>query len=90
MLLHYIQVNIKSKEARIIHIIPPGDSTTTMCHRYTPPEQLRHFVKTAGILVVATGIVCPNIADIHLFINITLTKISHHKKIKHVTWSLSN
>ena len=27
-----------------------------MCHRYTPPEQLRVFTKTADILVVATGI----------------------------------
>ncbi|KAK2160793.1 hypothetical protein LSH36_127g16047 [Paralvinella palmiformis] len=32
------------------------DATTTICHRYTPPEQLRDFVKSADILVVATGI----------------------------------
>ena len=39
----------------------PGDATTTMCHRYTPPEQLRIFVKSADILVVATGTICLNI-----------------------------
>ncbi|XP_060084105.1 bifunctional methylenetetrahydrofolate dehydrogenase/cyclohydrolase, mitochondrial-like [Ylistrum balloti] len=33
-----------------------GDATTTICHRYTPPEQLRVFTKTADILVVAVGI----------------------------------
>ncbi|XP_074648303.1 bifunctional methylenetetrahydrofolate dehydrogenase/cyclohydrolase, mitochondrial-like [Tubulanus polymorphus] len=33
-----------------------GDATTTICHRYTPPDQLRAFVKMADILVVATGI----------------------------------
>ena len=36
-----------------------GDSTVTICHRYTPPEELRVFLKTADILVVATGI--PNL-----------------------------
>ncbi|XP_053392925.1 bifunctional methylenetetrahydrofolate dehydrogenase/cyclohydrolase, mitochondrial-like [Mercenaria mercenaria] len=33
-----------------------GDATTTICHRYTPPEQLRNFTKTADIIIVATGI----------------------------------
>ncbi|KAK3090750.1 hypothetical protein FSP39_014327 [Pinctada imbricata] len=33
-----------------------GDATTTICHRYTPPEQLPVFTKTADIVVVATGI----------------------------------
>ncbi|OWF56518.1 bifunctional methylenetetrahydrofolate dehydrogenase/cyclohydrolase, mitochondrial-like [Mizuhopecten yessoensis] len=33
-----------------------GDATTTICHRYTPPEQLKLFTKTADILVVAVGI----------------------------------
>lgn len=28
----------------------------TICHRYTPPEQLKMFTKTADIIVVATGI----------------------------------
>ena len=36
-----------------------GDATTTICHRYTPPEQLEMYTKTADILVVATGI--PNL-----------------------------
>ena len=31
------------------------DATTTMCHRYTPREQLKVFVKTADILVSAAG-----------------------------------
>jgi len=34
----------------------PGDATTTICHRYTPPEQLSVFTKNADIIVVATGI----------------------------------
>ena len=33
-----------------------GDATTTICHRYTPSDQLRLFTKNADILVVATGI----------------------------------
>ena len=28
----------------------------TICHRYTPPEQLKAFCKMADILIVATGI----------------------------------
>ena len=37
----------------------PADATTTICHRYTPPDQLRVFTKTADIVVVAAGI--PNL-----------------------------
>ncbi|KAG1654745.1 Bifunctional methylenetetrahydrofolate dehydrogenase/cyclohydrolase, mitochondrial [Nymphon striatum] len=33
-----------------------GDATTVMCHRYTPPEQLKNFCRMADIIVVATGI----------------------------------
>jgi len=33
-----------------------GDATTTVCHRYTPPDQLRIFTRNADILIVATGI----------------------------------
>ena len=33
-----------------------GDATTTICHRYTPRDQLLFHVKNADILVVATGI----------------------------------
>ncbi|XP_061174911.1 bifunctional methylenetetrahydrofolate dehydrogenase/cyclohydrolase, mitochondrial-like [Saccostrea echinata] len=33
-----------------------GDATTTICHRYTPPDQLTIFTKTADIIVSATGI----------------------------------
>ena len=36
-----------------------GDATTTICHRYTPPEQLKLFTKNADIIVVACGI--PNL-----------------------------
>ncbi|XP_045125005.1 bifunctional methylenetetrahydrofolate dehydrogenase/cyclohydrolase, mitochondrial-like [Portunus trituberculatus] len=32
------------------------DATTTICHRYTPPEQLRAFVASADILVTAAGL----------------------------------
>lgn len=33
-----------------------GDATVTICHRYTPAEQLVQFTKMADILIVATGI----------------------------------
>jgi len=33
-----------------------GDATTTICHRYTPHDQLVLFTRNADILVVATGI----------------------------------
>lgn len=32
------------------------DATTTICHRYTPSEQLRVFVATADIVVTAAGL----------------------------------
>lgn len=32
------------------------DATTTICHRYTPREQLKVFVKTADIIVTAAGL----------------------------------
>lgn len=31
------------------------DATTTICHRYTPPDQLAVFTKTADIIVSAAG-----------------------------------
>ncbi|BFZ02740.1 hypothetical protein BsWGS_05779 [Bradybaena similaris] len=33
-----------------------GDATTTICHRNTPPDQLKSFTKAADILVTATGV----------------------------------
>ena len=39
----------------LLHSDGTGDATTTMCHRYTPPEQLPVMTKTADIVVVATG-----------------------------------
>ncbi|XP_077864898.1 bifunctional methylenetetrahydrofolate dehydrogenase/cyclohydrolase, mitochondrial-like [Saccoglossus kowalevskii] len=33
-----------------------ADSTVTICHRYTPPDQLKVFTKTADIIIVAVGI----------------------------------
>lgn len=35
------------------------DATVTMCHRFTPPEQLKIFCRHADIIVSATGI--PNL-----------------------------
>ena len=32
------------------------DATVTICHRYTPPDELRVFTSTADILIVATGV----------------------------------
>lgn len=32
------------------------DATTTICHRYTPPEQLKQFARSADIIVTATGV----------------------------------
>lgn len=31
------------------------DATTTICHRYTPEDQLRLFVSIADIIVTAVG-----------------------------------
>ncbi|KAL3877209.1 hypothetical protein ACJMK2_034949 [Sinanodonta woodiana] len=36
-----------------------GDATTTICHRYTPPDKLTLFTKTADIIVTAAGV--PNL-----------------------------
>ncbi|KAJ8718614.1 hypothetical protein PYW08_002851 [Mythimna loreyi] len=32
------------------------DATVTICHRYTPPEQLKVFCQNADIIITATGI----------------------------------
>jgi methylenetetrahydrofolate dehydrogenase(NAD+)/5,10-methenyltetrahydrofolate cyclohydrolase len=32
------------------------DATVTICHRFTPPEQLKSFCQMADIIVVATGV----------------------------------
>lgn len=32
------------------------DATVTICHRYTPPEELKRFCLTADIIVTATGV----------------------------------
>lgn len=32
------------------------DSTVTMCHRFTPPEQLKTFCRHADIIISATGV----------------------------------
>lgn len=39
----------------LLHSDGTGDATTTMCHRYTPPEQLPVMTKAADIVIVATG-----------------------------------
>ena len=66
-----------------------GDATTTICHRYTPPDQLRVFTKTADILVVATGIpglitadmVKPGAAIIDIGINRVKDKVTGKYKL---------
>ncbi|XP_053689745.1 bifunctional methylenetetrahydrofolate dehydrogenase/cyclohydrolase, mitochondrial isoform X2 [Sabethes cyaneus] len=35
------------------------DATVTICHRFTPPEELKRFCRTADIIVTATGV--PNL-----------------------------
>ncbi|EDV22257.1 uncharacterized protein TRIADDRAFT_50697 [Trichoplax adhaerens] len=40
----------------MLHSDGSGDATATICHRYTPPEQLLINTKMADILVVAVGI----------------------------------
>jgi methylenetetrahydrofolate dehydrogenase(NAD+) / 5,10-methenyltetrahydrofolate cyclohydrolase len=35
------------------------DATTTICHRFTPPEDLARFCRSADIIVTATGV--PNL-----------------------------
>lgn len=32
------------------------DATVTICHRFTPPEELKRFCKMADIIIVATGV----------------------------------
>lgn len=32
------------------------DATVTICHRFTPPDELKKFCKTADIIVVAAGV----------------------------------
>ncbi len=34
----------------------PGEATVTLCHKYTPPEDLKRFCLQGDILIVATGI----------------------------------
>ncbi|XP_046366560.1 bifunctional methylenetetrahydrofolate dehydrogenase/cyclohydrolase, mitochondrial-like [Haliotis rufescens] len=36
-----------------------GDATTTICHRFTPPDQLKVFTTTADIIIAAAGV--PNL-----------------------------
>ncbi|KAF2894118.1 hypothetical protein ILUMI_12056 [Ignelater luminosus] len=37
--------------------LPGHEATVTLCHRHTPPEQLKVFTKTADIIISATGVV---------------------------------
>lgn len=37
--------------------LPGMEATTVLCHRRTPPDELRYFAKRADILITATGIV---------------------------------
>ncbi|KAL8604541.1 hypothetical protein ACOMHN_015825 [Nucella lapillus] len=46
-----IYVNNKVKACRYT-----GDATTTICHRYTPADQLAVFTRTADIIVTAAGV----------------------------------
>ncbi|XP_069953547.1 bifunctional methylenetetrahydrofolate dehydrogenase/cyclohydrolase, mitochondrial isoform X2 [Cherax quadricarinatus] len=56
--------NVGMPIAMLLHgdgIRPDGklggmDATTTICHRYTPAEQLRVFIATADIIVTAAGL----------------------------------
>lgn len=56
----YNSESIKLDFADKFEHVPAGetnamDATTTICHRYTPPEQLAVFTKTADIIVSAAG-----------------------------------
>uniref|UniRef100_A0A1B6C2H7 methenyltetrahydrofolate cyclohydrolase n=1 Tax=Clastoptera arizonana TaxID=38151 RepID=A0A1B6C2H7_9HEMI len=56
--------NVGMPIAMLLHADGAGDTsamdaTTTICHRYTPPEQLAVFTKTADIIVSAAGV--PNL-----------------------------
>ncbi|XP_054265821.1 bifunctional methylenetetrahydrofolate dehydrogenase/cyclohydrolase, mitochondrial-like isoform X1 [Macrosteles quadrilineatus] len=56
--------NVGMPIAMLLHADGAGetnamDATTTICHRYTPPEQLAVFTKTADIIVSAAGV--PNL-----------------------------
>lgn len=41
------------------HATGAMDATVTICHRFTPPEELKRYCKLADIIVTATGI--PNL-----------------------------
>ncbi|XP_015372366.1 PREDICTED: bifunctional methylenetetrahydrofolate dehydrogenase/cyclohydrolase, mitochondrial isoform X2 [Diuraphis noxia] len=52
--------NVGMPIAMLLHADNAGetsamDATTTICHRYTPPDQLALFTKTADIIVSAAG-----------------------------------
>lgn len=47
---------LKITWTKICFTLSSGDATTTICHRYTPDDQLRIFTNTADIVVSATGI----------------------------------
>ncbi|KAL5239562.1 hypothetical protein ACI65C_006972 [Semiaphis heraclei] len=56
--------NVGMPIAMLLHADNAGetsamDATTTICHRYTPPDQLALFTKTADIIVSAAGV--PNL-----------------------------
>ncbi|XP_035824131.1 bifunctional methylenetetrahydrofolate dehydrogenase/cyclohydrolase, mitochondrial [Aplysia californica] len=60
-----------------------GDTTTTVCHRNTPPEKLKFFTQQADILVTATGvpglITADMVKDGVVVIDIGITRITDDK-----------
>ncbi|PVD39573.1 hypothetical protein C0Q70_02208 [Pomacea canaliculata] len=58
-----------------------GDATTTICHRHTPPEQLKLFTKSADIVITATGVPKLITADMVkegvVIIDVGITRVPH-------------
>jgi methylenetetrahydrofolate dehydrogenase(NAD+) / 5,10-methenyltetrahydrofolate cyclohydrolase len=63
------------------------DATVTICHRFTPPEQLKMFCQIADIIVTATGI--PNLIKADMVkpgatvIDVGITRVFDEKTQKH-------
>lgn len=51
------------------------DATTTICHRYTPPDQLAAFTKTADIIVSAAGTNIFIATELHIILLLFLNNL---------------
>lgn len=66
--------------------LPGGDATVVMCHRFTPPDDLKFYTKRADIIISATGVVNLIKADMvkagACIIDVGINRIETEGKIK--------